>query len=319
MKLLRNTQLALASLFLAFSPCANADEKADGKEVKFGDPLDISILQEASTLKGEIPKVWEEDKLYLLECWATKCGPCIQAMPHLKELEDKFKDKDLEVLAIHVFEKDKKIVEEFLKKRGDTVPFPVAFVGEGEKFETEILRPAGINGIPETLVVKNGQIIFWADPRELTEDILKGVLAGGEKEKEAVKQIRSIHKGREELAKKDAEEMASFIERVGPDYAKKWGQLMADQNIDGLIQLIDKTLKENGKLTQSDKYKLRTDKLIGLSLTASKEVVEKELDDLVKDFPESFIGKDPDKLKKEILDNMPAKEAEKGQILPAHE
>ena len=39
-------------------------------------------------------------KVGLLDFWAVWCGPCIGAFPHLRELNDKYKDKGLEVVGV---------------------------------------------------------------------------------------------------------------------------------------------------------------------------------------------------------------------------
>jgi thiol-disulfide isomerase/thioredoxin len=39
-------------------------------------------------------------KVVLLDFWAVWCGPCIGAFPHLRELNDKYKDKGLEVVGV---------------------------------------------------------------------------------------------------------------------------------------------------------------------------------------------------------------------------
>jgi peroxiredoxin len=40
-------------------------------------------------------------KVVLMGFWATWCGPCRMAMPGLQDLQDKFKDRGLEILSVN--------------------------------------------------------------------------------------------------------------------------------------------------------------------------------------------------------------------------
>jgi thiol-disulfide isomerase/thioredoxin len=44
-------------------------------------------LKVSKWLKGEEVKRFEPGKVYVVEFWATWCGPCIAFMPHLAELQ----------------------------------------------------------------------------------------------------------------------------------------------------------------------------------------------------------------------------------------
>ena len=58
-------------------------------------------------------------KVYVVEFWATWCGPCIQSMPHLAKLQTEFADKGVQVISIS--DEDLETVEKFLERpvRGD--------------------------------------------------------------------------------------------------------------------------------------------------------------------------------------------------------
>src|SRR5215471_21366282 len=66
----------------------------DGKKVEWG------------ALKG---------KVVVLEFWATWCGPCVAAIPHLNELADKFKEEPIQFIA--VTSEDEKVVRRFLRNK----------------------------------------------------------------------------------------------------------------------------------------------------------------------------------------------------------
>jgi len=55
--------------------------------------------------------------VYIVEFWATWCGPCIQSMPHLVELQEKYSGKGLQIISISDETVD--TVQAFLKR---TVP-----------------------------------------------------------------------------------------------------------------------------------------------------------------------------------------------------
>ncbi|MGX9120162.1 TlpA disulfide reductase family protein, partial [Mesorhizobium sp. BHbsci] len=58
-----------------------------------------------SWLRGEPLTAFQPGKLYIVEFWATWCGHCVSAMPHLAELQEKYQDRGLEVVAVAASEK----------------------------------------------------------------------------------------------------------------------------------------------------------------------------------------------------------------------
>lgn len=165
-----------------------------------GDAVTLDALAKAEAIQGELPESWKEGDLYILECWATWCGPCVAAIPHVDALYDKYRSKGLRVIGINVLEDGKDKVEKFVERKGDGMSYPVAYVGKGGEFEETWLKAAGVRGIPNAFVVKNGKLLFRTHPFALEEEMIEGLLADGDRETAVIEKALSDVKQREAMA-----------------------------------------------------------------------------------------------------------------------
>src|SRR5690242_17128293 len=95
--------------------------------------------------------------IYVLEFWATWCPPCRTSIPHLTELQKKFKDKD--VVIIGISDEASGVVKPFVGKMGAKMQYTVA-VDKNDKTSAAYMGAFGINGIPHAFVVdKTGAIV----------------------------------------------------------------------------------------------------------------------------------------------------------------
>lgn len=173
----------IAAILLAACPlaCVAADDKKDDKKEKpklgVGDAA--PALKVTQWLNGDDPKAFEKDKVYILEFWATWCGPCIRAMPHLTELQKEHKGKLVVIGLTHKDDvgNDQKAVTEFVKKSKDRVGYVMGY-SDGEETWKEYMDGAGKEYIPCSFVVgKDGKIAFIGLPMFL-DLVLPKVLAG---------------------------------------------------------------------------------------------------------------------------------------------
>ena len=215
MKTFPTRMLTAALLSCAIVSAAVAQEEKSAAKLKPGDPAPPLTVDK--WVKGEPVKQLEKGKVYVLECWATWCGPCVQAIPHVSALQKKFKDKDLVVIGMNVWENDDAAVEPFVKKMGDKMDYRVATddkSGGGKgKMADAWMAAAGQNGIPCSFIVDRDTKIAWIGHPMQMEKVLQKVIDGKfDLKKEAARQ----------------EKTQAAMQKFGPAMAgKKWDDALA--------------------------------------------------------------------------------------------
>lgn len=95
-------------------------------------------------------------KIYMIDFWATWCGPCVAEMESLHNVFEKFKEKGFEIVSMSLDASENDVV----KFRGDKwkMPWKNSFIGDKEG--KKIASAFEVIGIPKPILVgKDGKII----------------------------------------------------------------------------------------------------------------------------------------------------------------
>ena len=145
---------------------------ADAGGPKIGEAPPPLVL--SKTLQGQPASEinWSKlkGKVVVLEFWATWCGPCVKAIPHLNGLADEFKSRP--VVFVSVTSENEDVVQMFLKKHPMKPQIGLD--------DYELLSKAfHVQGIPHAVIVDaGGRIAAIARPDEIDATNLDEVLAG---------------------------------------------------------------------------------------------------------------------------------------------
>jgi thiol-disulfide isomerase/thioredoxin len=144
-------------------------------------------LEVESWLNGEPVKLFTPGRVYVVEFWATWCGPCLANVPHLSEIARSYLGR-VEVVAATSPDRwgnSLDAVRKFLAAKGDRVAYHVAWLPEfaGPTGDVGIhrnpwFRQAGLDSLPTAFLVDGrGRIAWIGDPLTLDEP-LRRILAG---------------------------------------------------------------------------------------------------------------------------------------------
>ncbi|MGI9465765.1 MAG: TlpA disulfide reductase family protein [Rubripirellula sp.] len=110
---------------------------------------------------------FEKDKVYVVEFWATWCGPCIQSMPHLADLQNKYRGNGVQIISVSDESLDE--VKDLLGKKNEDVGKTFAEVTAAYSLTTDpdrsvyedYMTAAKQQGIPTAFVVGKTGLVEW--------------------------------------------------------------------------------------------------------------------------------------------------------------
>ncbi len=114
------------------------------------------------------------EKAYLVEFWATWCGPCRKSAPRLASLQERYADQGLVVVGVS--DEDVGTVRRFLETDGKEMTYTVAI--DNGKTRRGYMDAYRRDGLPWAFLVDRRGLVVWeGSPLEDLNPVIKQVLA----------------------------------------------------------------------------------------------------------------------------------------------
>lgn len=171
--------LPLLVIFALLIALACGCKQKQGKELKLPLPWDevvdfelVKVLQapEGTIVNCELLK----GKVVVLEFWATWCGPCRQAIPHLNKVAKECKNDPIQFIAITV--EDEGTIKDFLREN------PInAWIGIDSKSDIKIVgktaKSFGVMSIPHAVIIEqHGFVVCHTHPSLISREGLLNLM-----------------------------------------------------------------------------------------------------------------------------------------------
>lgn len=139
-----------------------------------GDPA--APLAVTDWIQGNKVELGKENKVCVIEFWATWCAPCRESAPHLTALQSKYKD---DLVIVGISDEDPALVKSFVEKMGDQMTYTIAVDGLRITYD-QYFSAYELQGVPTAIIVdREGRVTWVGHPLDPTfEEVLDKVIAG---------------------------------------------------------------------------------------------------------------------------------------------
>lgn len=137
------------------APNANTTETKKKDDKGYPSPPAAIAQAEIKMLDGKTFKLEEQKgKVILFNLWGIWCGPCIKEMPHLVEMQEKFRDKNFEIIGLNVGDDEgntesEEAIKEFAGKQ--KLNYQLGYANR--KLSEEFARLTQLAGVPVSVLI----------------------------------------------------------------------------------------------------------------------------------------------------------------------
>lgn len=165
---------ALCALTLS-PPTVAAKELGIGSKAP---PLDIKFwVQDGNGFFDQVTE-FTPGKVYVVEFWATWCGPCIASMPHLAELQNEYRGRGVQIVSVS--DETLAEVEALMVQQNDQVGKTFSEITSAYSLTTDpdrsvhedYMEAANQPGIPTAFIVGKSGLVEWiGHPMEMDQPL----------------------------------------------------------------------------------------------------------------------------------------------------
>ena len=166
----KNTIYILLAGIIALSGGLFAQHLSAIKHAQPNIPLVEFSLPDVTGKQHNISE-WQ-DKIRVINFWATWCPPCLKEIPEFIKLQNEFKDKGLQFIGIAI--DDKQAVEEYLKTI--KINYPMLIGGDNAIGLSQQLGNI-IGAVPFTLIVNQQGLVIHRKPGEISREKILEIIS----------------------------------------------------------------------------------------------------------------------------------------------
>jgi len=169
---------ALSVLLLAGAGLLAAPAFGQNASLRVGDPVP-PLDGKVRWLQGDPIPEWGSGEVYVLDFWATWCGPCIASMPEMNQIARRFKEDGVEIIGVAILPQSGATpVDEWMEQNPNRMAYNVADDIDRKAAET-IFFPTGSQSIPRVMIIDRAGDLAWVGhPQEDFESSLELVVEG---------------------------------------------------------------------------------------------------------------------------------------------